>query len=33
VLPRTTDDSSDFKPFPNHSYPESETIVNGRAVT
>ena len=33
VLPRRTDDSSDFKPFPKHSYPESETTINGRAVT
>lgn len=33
VLPRRTDDSSDFKPLPKHSYPESETTTNGRAVT
>lgn len=33
VLPRRTHDSSALKPFPKHSYPESETTINGRAVT
>lgn len=32
VLRGRTDDSSNFKPFPKHSYPESETSINGRAL-
>lgn len=32
VLPGRTDDSSNFKPFPKHSYRESETSINARAL-
>lgn len=33
LLPRRTYDSSDLKPFPKHSYTESETVVKRWSVT
>lgn len=33
MLPRRTNDSSNFKSFPKHSCPEIETVVKRWAVT